>query len=126
MDGGWKGEASQYAGKTYKIAGYYELVTDGSRLYQLMDQNNQLFGYAKDNVLQFNDQPWGNKKTLNQYMTVTKKNYKIYQDDKWHSNKNTTQYMNQTLKVKESYRHMNGSTYVTVYDNIIKIVALAT
>lgn len=82
-----------------------------------MDQNNQLFGYAKDNVLQFNDQPWGNKKTLNQYMTVTKKNYKIYQDDKWHSNKNTTQYMNQTLKVKESYRHMNGSTYVTVYDN---------
>lgn len=117
LDGGWKGEASQYAGKTYKVSGYYELVTDGSRLYQLMDQNNQLFGYAKDNVLQFNDQPWGNKKTLNQYMTVTKKNYKIYQDDKWHSNKNTTQYMNQTLKVKESYRHMNGSTYVTVYDN---------
>ena len=54
----------------------------------------------------------------NQYVTITKKNYSVWSNFNFNSTTNsTTNIYNKTFKVNGKYKHMNGETYYSLYDN---------
>ncbi|WP_430597557.1 GH25 family lysozyme [Enterococcus sp. AZ177] len=56
--------------------------------------------------------------SANQYVTITKKNYSIWSNFNFNSTTNsTTKVYNKTFKVNGKYKHMNGATYYSLYDN---------
>ncbi|WP_086313998.1 hypothetical protein A5821_001553 [Enterococcus sp. 7F3_DIV0205] len=56
--------------------------------------------------------------SANQYVTITKKNYSIWSNFNFNSTTNSTKNLyNQTFKVSGMYKHMNGATYYSLYDN---------
>lgn len=109
-----KNKASVYKGKTLLATGKYEHFN--GKTYYSVYENNIWLGYVEEaGVKVAGDQ--GPYLNLGKYFTITGKNYKIWSNFDWKLRLNASDLLGKTYLAKGQYQHLNGSTYLTLYDN---------
>lgn len=111
------GNSSRFYKKNYLVKKYFKAF-NGKTYYELFDTDKQkVAGYIEDKATK--ERPWGFGDAHNktQYITFMSKNYSMYKDQKFTKKGTTNSYYHKTLKAKSYYKHTNGSTYLSVYDN---------
>jgi N-acetylmuramoyl-L-alanine amidase CwlA len=111
-----RGKTSDYANRTLEAKLSYNNV-NGSSYYSVYDNNGKWLGYA--NIAAFSKvSAQGKYISLNKYVTLTKSGYTIWGDFSWNKEIGSSSYLlNQTYLAKGEYKHFNGSTYLSIYDN---------
>ncbi len=111
-----KHKASQYKGKILKVTGKYEHY-NGKTYYSAYDPvSNVWLGYIEKG---------GTKKAADQgpYISfgrnykITSKNYTIWGSFKWIKRTTSKAHYNMIYLAKGQYKHINGSTYYSLYDS---------
>ncbi|MFY1068680.1 GH25 family lysozyme [Enterococcus sp. AD013-P3] len=109
-----KNKGSVYKGKTLLATGKYEHFN--GKTYYSVYENNTWLGYVEEaGVKVAGDQ--GPYVKLGKYFTITGKNHKIWSNFDWKLRKNASELLGKTYLAKGQYKHLNGSTYLTLYDN---------
>lgn len=110
-----KHKASQFKGKVLKVTGKYEHY-NGKTYYSAYEPNsNEWLGYVEKA---------GTKKTADQgpyihfgrNFKITSKNYTIWSSFKWLKRSTSKDHYNKVYLAKGQYKHINGSTYYSLYD----------
>ena len=102
--------------RTFKVTGRYEHL-NGSTYYSLYDNNNKWFGYINKKGVKEGGGRQGAYIPSKDFVTVTKGNYSVWQNFNWKKKKSSSALQNKTYQVKGFYKHMNGDTYYSLYDN---------
>lgn len=108
--------ASSIFEETLHAQGVYRHF-NGKKYYSLYNNKNTWIGYVEDKDVSVGDGRQGPWLKLDKYVSVSKKNYSIWGNFSWTEKNNTTNLMNKTLHAQGYYRHFNGSTYYSLYDN---------
>jgi lipoprotein-anchoring transpeptidase ErfK/SrfK len=91
---------------------------NGSTYYALYTNTNEFIGWVNSNGVYDATTPGGKWRAESKYATVVKNNYTLWKNFTWTAKKgNTASLYGKTVKVKGSYRHMNGITYYSLYDS---------
>lgn len=120
----WK-DFSWHAGASTKsrlnryvtVNGEYHHV-NGSVYYSCHDNSGKWLGYLNAIVLKGPaTSPQGAWHADDQYVTITSKNYALYSGFNWKVAKFGSQAYLETLHATGKYYHVNGSTYLSLYNN---------
>lgn len=135
-----KVSTKNYYNKNYFVKTYYNHYNN-NKYYSLKDSNGKWIGYVNaiatkvnsSSTNSNNDKPnqsqnnspsnkptpnvWGTKYKLERYATIQSKNYDFYSNKNWKKSGKTSKYYHQTLKIDGYYKHANGNTYFSVYNN---------
>ncbi|WP_056951186.1 glucosaminidase domain-containing protein [Lacticaseibacillus nasuensis] len=96
-------------------AKYYH--ANGSTYYELYDRNNKFLGYMNSKALKKTDGVSAIQ-SYNKYVTLKKTGYSLWSNFLWGGPMNTSNgLLNKTFLAKGRYFHVNGSTYLTLYDH---------
>ncbi len=106
----------ELAGQTFLAKGVY-YHANGSDYYSLYDKNNKWYGYINKNFVSVAQGRQGSYQTFNKYVTVTSGNYDMWQNFDWKQKSTTSKLKNKTYQARGLYRHFNGSTYYSLFDN---------
>ncbi|MFZ8763821.1 GH25 family lysozyme [Enterococcus diestrammenae] len=111
-----KHKASQYKGKTVKVTGKYQHY-NGKTYYSLYDPiTNKWLGYIeKAGTKKAKDQ--GAYIKFGRNFKITSKNYNIWSSFNWVKRYSSRGLYKKTYYAKGQYKHINGSTYYSLYDN---------
>lgn len=90
--------------------------SNGYSYYSIYDQNNTWLGYVNKDAVKFADGKQGLAQKVDKTVQVTTKNYPIHQNFSWKKKTDSKTLKNKPLTVKYLYRHINGSTYYSLYD----------
>ncbi|SLM84919.1 hypothetical protein FM121_02410 [Vagococcus fluvialis bH819] len=107
---------SSLANQTFKAKGVY-YHANGNDYYSLYDNNNVWKGYINKDFVKVADGAQGSYQNFGKYVTVTKSNYDMWRNFSWNSLGTSKNIYNKTLLAKGQYRHYNGSTYYSLFDN---------
>lgn len=103
-------------GRTYCAKGRY-LHYNGSTYLSLYDSKNNWIGYINDTGTKITNAQQGIWQSFNKYITVTTKNYTAWDSFAWKKKQNSSALYGKTYHAQGQYRHYNGSTYYSLYDN---------
>ncbi|MGF2142516.1 serine hydrolase [Vagococcus fluvialis] len=106
----------ELSGQTLLAKGVY-YHANGNDYYSLYDNNNQWYGYANKNFVSVAPGRQGTYQSFGKYVTVTNGNYETWQNFNWKQRSTTKNMKNKTYHAKGMYRHFNGSTYYSLFDN---------
>lgn len=93
---------------------YYHF--NGAAYFALYNGNNKFSGYVNASVLQAANL-WGIPDVINQKVKVINRTDYIWKSFHWVKGPTTKTYYGQTLTAKKRYHHINGTTYLLVYDS---------
>lgn len=103
------------SGKTYLAKGKYE-YKNGQTYLSLYDDKGVWQGYINERGTKVADGKQGAYISYNKYVTVTSMNYNTWSNFNWKTNKAGSQVTNKTYLAKGKYKHFNGSTYLSIFD----------
>lgn len=112
-----KGTTSNYYNSTFQMKRVYTI--SGKKYYSAYDGNDNWIGYIAQDALSAQAKTKGGyfhkQKT---WYSVTKPNYKTWANFNFSKTQlnSTADYVNQKVYAKGYYKHLNGSTYATLYD----------
>ncbi|MGX7025105.1 serine hydrolase [Vagococcus hydrophili] len=107
---------SSLANQTLKAKGVY-YHANGNDYYSLYDNNNVWKGYINKDFVKVADGAQGSYQNFGKYVTITKNNYDMWRNFSWNSLGKTNNKYNKTYLAKGQYRHFNGATYYSLFDN---------
>ncbi|EAG2265749.1 L,D-transpeptidase, partial [Listeria monocytogenes] len=109
--------SSSINGQTFEIKEVF--TTNNSVVYYALYSNkNVLIGWIKAAGVKLATSPGGAWQSESKYATIISGNYTLWQNFNWTAKKGTTAALNgKTVKVTGKYRHLNGSTYYSLYTN---------
>ncbi|MDT2832445.1 GH25 family lysozyme [Vagococcus carniphilus] len=110
-----KGMTKDVYQKTYQAKGRYEHF-NGSTYYSLYDGKGTWIGYLNDGGAKTIPNRSGVYISDGRHVTVTKKNYNTWQNFSWKVRENSSEVYEKTFVAKGRYEHLNGSTYLSLYD----------
>lgn len=113
---GWKQKntSSNILNQTFQARGiYYHL--NGRRYLSLFDNNSTWMGYINANATKIADGKQGIYHSYGKRVTITSNNYPIWRGFSWKTKANGN-HKNKTYQAKGIYYHMNGSSYLSIYD----------
>ncbi|MFR3686872.1 MAG: serine hydrolase [Enterococcus sp.] len=103
-------------GKTYLAKGRY-IHYNGSTYLSLYDSKNNWIGYINSTGTKITDKQQGIWQNFNKYITVTTKNYTVWDSFAWKKKQGSSALYGKTYHAQGQYRHYNGETYYSLYDN---------
>ena len=108
------------------VAAYPYTVTDEKKYqqYSAWQWTSQMsfpdvpgvFDVSVDYENKISGPPQGIPLTDNRYVTITKKGYNLWSNFNWDKRNSTDNLYNQTFESRVKYNHINGSTYLSLYD----------
>lgn len=107
--------SSNYYQQTVNAKYIYE-HTNGSGYLSLYDKNNRWIGYINKNATRTTGKQ-GVAFAYNKTVKIKRKNYSIWQNFSWKEKNKSNNYLNQNVIAKYQYRHLNGATYYSLYNN---------
>ncbi|WP_179395680.1 GH25 family lysozyme [Lacticaseibacillus absianus] len=102
-------------GQTFKLNGKYHHA-NGSTYYSLWRADGSWLGYAHAGAVQLNATPQGNPINDGRYITITSRQPTLWSDFDWQVKSTSQTLYHQTLLSKRLYKHLNGKTYLSLYD----------
>ncbi|MEG2707733.1 MAG: hypothetical protein RR968_01235 [Vagococcus sp.] len=114
------GNTSQIVNKTYlaKTRFYHH---NGDTYIGLYDLNNKFKGYVNEAFVTVGEGRQGAPISYDKYVILVK-DYDIWKDFSWQPKAKANQYKNQVFKAREIYYHINGSEYLSLYNNKDQLV----
>ncbi|WP_407855916.1 hypothetical protein [Enterococcus hailinensis] len=101
--------------KTYKVTGWYRHY-NGSKYLSIYDNNGKWQGYLNADGATTVSGAQGTGFSTNKSVLVIKNGYSIWNNFNWNEKTRTNSLINKTYQVKWYYKHMNGSTYYSLYE----------
>ncbi|MGM0215619.1 hypothetical protein IGI42_003214 [Enterococcus sp. AZ109] len=101
--------------KTYKATGYYNHY-NGNKYYSLYDSKGNWQGYINEGGVKKASGKQGTGFSANKSVLVIRSGYSIWSDFNWNQKITTNSLINNVYEVKWYYKHMNGSTYYSLYE----------
>lgn len=89
---------------------------NGSLYYSVYDVKGKWIGYVNANAGTFVTSAQGAKIAADRYVTVTHTGYPVYSGFDWHIKQPISNLYDKTYHVTGEYHHLNGSTYLSLYD----------
>lgn len=111
-----KQPASKIVNQTFQARGIYYHV-NGEAYLSVYDNKGVWQGYINKKFVKEANGAQGAYRAVNQYVTITKKNYDLWQNFNWKKKNKSQNVLNQTFLVKGEYRHYNGNTYYSLFNN---------
>lgn len=111
-----KNTSKSVMGQTFRAKGQYKHF-NGSTYLSLYDNKNNWVGYINATGVTLTSGAQGSWQQLNKYVTVTSKNYTLWSSFSWNAKQKSSTLATKTYLAKGQYRHFNGSTYYSLYDN---------
>ncbi|HCM90283.1 MAG TPA: hypothetical protein DIS85_10330 [Vagococcus sp.] len=111
-----RGHSSTYYGNTYKARGIYYHF-NGNKYLSVYDNKGKWMGYLNETGASVKNSPEGSYQKFNKYVSITTSNYDLWQNFNWKKKNTTGNYRNQTTYAKGMYKHYNGSTYYSLFNN---------
>ncbi|WHA09145.1 C39 family peptidase [Enterococcus montenegrensis] len=108
-----KYKAATLSDRVVKVTGYYTHF-NGATYYSLYDNNNKWLGYLNaGGVKEVAAQ--GYYHNFNKYVKITK-NWSVWRNFNWQFKSSATSIANQPILAKGYYKHFNGATYYSLYN----------
>lgn len=107
---------SKLNGQVIKINGVYHHA-NGNTYYSVYTQSGKWLGYLSSSALKLVSSAQGDKLADNRYVTITHKGYSLYSSFNWGVKQTGSAAYGQTLISKGKYHHINGNTYLSLYDH---------
>ncbi|MDU5335231.1 hypothetical protein [Enterococcus sp.] len=101
--------------KTYQVTGWYRHF-NGTKYLSLYDNKGKWQGYLNEGGAAKAGGAQGTGFSMNKSVLVIKSGYSIWNNFSWKEKTRTNSLINKTYQVKWYYKHMNGSTYYSLYD----------
>ncbi|MGX7024601.1 hypothetical protein [Vagococcus hydrophili] len=102
--------------KTFQAKGRYE-HENGATYYSLYDEKGIWYGYINEKGVKVGNGKEGAYIGYNKYVTITSKSYNTWSNFSWKYKQSADLITNKTYLAKGKYHHINGSTYLSLYDN---------
>ena len=102
--------------KTYRVTGWYRHY-NGTKYLSLYDNKGTWQGYLNEGGAGKAGGAQGTGFSMNKSVLVIKSGYSIWHNFSWKEKTRTNSLINKTYQVKWYYKHMNGSTYYSLYDS---------
>ncbi|MFC6348175.1 DUF4430 domain-containing protein [Vagococcus carniphilus] len=114
----WKkrNSSDKLVGETYQARGKYK-HENGSTYLSLYDNNGKWHGYINEKAVNVGDGKQGAYIKDGRYVTITKGNYDIWSNFGWKKRNFSGDLLNQTFQARGRYKHMNGATYYSLYND---------
>ncbi len=114
----WKerNDSGKLLGQTYQARGKYKHA-NGSTYLSLYDNAGNWHGYINKTAVKVGKGEQGAYIPDGRYVTVSKDNYKIWSNFDWKKRNTSKKVFNETFEAKGRYKHMNGETYFSLYNN---------
>lgn len=115
---GWKHRqsGSSLQNKTFQARGKYN-HQNGSTYLSLYDNKGTWYGYVNEKAVKVGGGQQGAYIKDGRYVTLTNKNYNSWSNFGWKYRHSGASLVNKTYQAKGKYNHINGSTYLSLYDN---------
>lgn len=115
---GWKyrHSGSDLQNKTFQARGKYN-HQNGSIYLSLYDNKGTWYGYVNEKAVKVGSGQQGAYIKDGRYVTLTNKNYNSWSNFGWKYRHSGASLVNKTYQAKGKYNHINGSTYLSLYDN---------
>lgn len=101
--------------QTFQAKGRYE-HQNGSTYLSLYDDKGKWHGYINEKGVKFGEGKQGAYIGYNKYVTITSKGYNTWSNFSWKTRQPARTITNKTYLAKGKYHHINGSTYLSLYD----------
>lgn len=101
--------------RTYRVTGWYRHF-NGTKYLSLYDNKGKWQGYLNEGGAAKAGGAQGTGFSMNKSVLVIKSGYSIWNNFNWKEKTRTNSLINKTYQVKWYYKHMNGSTYYSLYD----------
>ncbi|WP_311818649.1 hypothetical protein [Enterococcus viikkiensis] len=102
--------------RTYRVTGWYRHF-NGAKYLSLYDNNGKWQGYLNEGGAAKASGAQGTGFSMNKSVLVIKNGYSIWSGFNWKEKARTNSLINKTYQVKWYYKHMNGSTYYSLYES---------
>lgn len=102
--------------KTYQAKGRYEHA-NGSTYYSLYDGDGVWQGYINAKATTVADGRQGMYLSYGKKVEIINGNYTVYQNFSWKYKNSGKNLMSEKLVARGRYNHINGSTYLSLYDS---------
>lgn len=102
--------------KTYKAKGRYKHA-NGSTYYSLYDGDDVWQGYINAKATTVADGRQGMYLSYGKKVEIINGNYTVYQNFSWKYKNSGKNLMSEKLVARGRYNHINGSTYLSLYDS---------
>lgn len=102
--------------KTYKVTGWYRHY-NGTKYLSLYDNKGKWQGYLNEDGVSKANGAQGTGFSMNKSVLVVKSGYSIWNNFSWKEKLRTNSLINKTYQIKWYYKHMNGSTYYSLYES---------
>lgn len=114
----WKkrGNSTNLMGQTYQAKGKYKHI-NGLVYLSLFDDSGKWYGYINEKATKLGTGRQGAYQSYGKYVTVINKNYTTYSNFSWKKRNATKNMTGKTYQAKGKYKHMNGLTYLSLFDS---------
>ncbi|MEG0255854.1 bifunctional metallophosphatase/5'-nucleotidase, partial [Vagococcus sp.] len=114
----WKerNQTENLLGETYQARGKYKHA-NGSTYLSLYDAKGKWHGYINKSAVKVGEGKQGAYINDGRYVTISKDNYDVWSNFNWKKRTSSKKVLNETFQAKGHYKHINGATYFSLYDN---------
>ena len=109
-------DAKHLTGNTYQAKGRYNHV-NGSTYYSLYDNNGKWQGYINAKSAKVGKGKQGAYMSYGKTVKIKKTGYNTWNNFNWSKRQSTNQLKGRSYVARGQYKHMNGSTYYSLFDN---------
>ncbi len=102
--------------ETYQAKGHYKHF-NGSTYYSLYNSKDEWQGYINANAVKVGDGRQGAYISYGKKVKINKKGYNTWSNFKWEKRNTSDKLIGKTYTARGQYKHMNGATYYSLYDN---------
>ncbi|MEG0731882.1 MAG: Ig-like domain-containing protein [Vagococcus sp.] len=114
----WKerNKSAKVLNETFEARGKYN-HENGSVYLSLYDNKGNWHGYINEKGVKIADGKQGAYISDGRFVTISSGNYDTWSNFNWKKRNKSKQILNQTFQAKGRYKHFNGATYYSLYDN---------
>lgn len=114
----WKerNKSNNVLNEIFVARGKYE-HENGATYLSLYDNHGKWQGYINENATKEAENLQGNYIKYGKYVTINRTGYNTWSDFDWKERNKSGNLLGETYLAKGKYKHANGSTYLSLYDN---------
>ncbi|MFW7431872.1 Ig-like domain-containing protein [Vagococcus carniphilus] len=114
----WKkrNNTDKLVGETYEARGKYN-HQNGATYLSLFDSKGNWHGYINESAVKAGDGKQGAYISDGRFVTINKKGYSTWSNFGWKKRDTSSNLLNETFQARGKYKHFNGGTYLSLYDN---------
>ena len=114
----WKkrNNTDKLVGETYEARGKYN-HKNGATYLSLFDSKGNWHGYINESAVKAGDGKQGAYISDGRFVTINKKGYSTWSNFGWKKRDTSSNLLNETFQARGKYKHFNGGTYLSLYDN---------